>query len=91
MFLYIKQGIRPAALLALLVWFGFAAMHAAVAQDSPQPLSYSSAVDNYPDASEVPPIDWRAANAVVEQRGGWRAYAAEAAETAKRASQGGAQ
>lgn len=88
MFLYTKQGIRPAASLVVAIWFGLAVTHTALAQDKLPPLSYSSAFDNYPDAGEVAPIDWKTANDIVRQRGGWRAYAAEAA---KRAPQGGAQ
>ncbi|UFS55850.1 hypothetical protein LN050_08695 [Comamonadaceae bacterium M7527] len=91
MFLYINRSVRLVALPILFVWIGVATMHTALAQTNAPPLSHTSAFDLYPDNGEVTPIDWRAANVVVGQRGGWRAYAAEASEAAKRASQGGAQ
>lgn len=42
-------------------------------------LPYNSAMEGYKPFADEKPTPWRAANATVDQRGGWRAYAKEAA------------
>ena len=50
---------------------------------STQPaLAHQSAMEGYKAFKDEKPIPWTAANALVEQRGGWRAYAQEASEDA---------
>lgn len=53
-------------------------------------LPYNSAMEGYRAFSDEKPTPWRAANATVDQRGGWRAYAKEAAgeDAAKQPSAG---
>ena len=42
-------------------------------------LPYRSAMEGYKPFADEKPTPWRAANTTVDQRGGWRAYAKEAA------------
>ena len=42
-------------------------------------LPYTSAMEGYKAFADETPTPWRAANTTVDQRGGWRAYAKEAA------------
>ncbi len=67
---------------------------AAGAQNTPAPatttapstqtaLAHQSAMEGYKSFADEKPIPWAAANALVEQRGGWRAYAQEASEGAQ--------
>lgn len=42
-------------------------------------LPYNSAMEGYKAFADEKPTPWRTANTTVEQRGGWRAYAKEAA------------
>ncbi len=71
----------------------------AVAQTAPAPsrpppaetpeLSFQSAFDGYRSYKDEKAIPWKEANETVYQRGGWRAYAKEAAESSP--SEAGAQ
>ena len=45
---------------------------------TPASLSYRSALDGYQAFADEKPTPWRAANEIVNSRGGWRAYAREA-------------
>ncbi|MCX2861450.1 hypothetical protein OOZ63_06315 [Paucibacter sp. PLA-PC-4] len=63
----------------------------AVAQARPDPTDpraevpaarHQSALQHYKPLSETEPADWRDANRRVQQAGGWRAYAREAAASA---------
>lgn len=81
----------PARWLAVLP--AMAATLAAVAQPAPAPapraeeaaahapptLSYKSALEGYRPFTDDKPIPWKEANETVRQRGGWKAYAEEAA------------
>ncbi|MEJ1171395.1 hypothetical protein [Variovorax sp. CCNWLW235] len=42
-------------------------------------LSYKSALEGYRPFTDEKPIPWKEANETVRQRGGWQAYAKEAA------------
>lgn len=52
----------------------------AVADPAPPALVFRSALDGYQPYTEEKPIPWKEANETVYRRGGWRAYAKEAAE-----------
>lgn len=87
---HIRYGLTARAwpqlgLLSALVFMGSAQAQqvpAAAATPSPVPLvSYSSAFDHYPKQGDAPATDWKLANDVVAQKGGWRAYAKEAQDT----------
>jgi hypothetical protein len=81
----------PARWLAVLP--AMAAALAAAAQPAPAPapraeeaatrapttLSYKSALEGYRPFTDDKPIPWKEANETVRQRGGWKAYAEEAA------------
>ena len=66
----------PAGWLAALS--AFAAI-AAAAQPAPTVLNYKSAMEGYRPFTDDKPIPWKEANETVRQRGGWKAYAEEAA------------
>ena len=68
----------PAAWLAALS--AFAALSAG-AQPAPTVLDYKSALEGYRPFADVKPIPWKEANETVYRRGGWQAYAKEAAES----------
>ena len=60
----------------------------AIAQPTPPPaeprarppvVAYPSALEGYRPFADEKPIPWKAANDTVHRRGGWRAYAKEAA------------
>lgn len=87
---HIRYGLTARAwpqlgLLSALAFMGAAQAQqvpAAPATPSPVPLvSYSSAFDRYPKQGDAPATDWKLANDVVGQKGGWRAYAKEAQDT----------
>jgi len=75
----------------LAVFPAVAASFAAAAQPAPVPsadegvagaptgLSYRSAFEGYRPFTDDKPIPWKQANETVRQRGGWKAYAEEAA------------
>jgi len=46
---------------------------------APTTLSYKSALEGYRPFTDDKPIPWKEANETVRQRGGWKAYAEEAA------------
>ena len=69
----------PAGWLAALS--AFAAI-AAAAQPAPTVLNYKSAMEGYRPFTDDKPIPWKEANDTVYRRGGWKAYAKEAAEGA---------
>jgi hypothetical protein len=46
---------------------------------APAALSYKSALEGYRPFTDEKPIPWKEANETVRQRGGWQAYAKEAA------------
>jgi len=46
---------------------------------APTGLSYKSALEGYRPFTDDKPIPWKEANETVHQRGGWKAYAEEAA------------
>jgi hypothetical protein len=46
---------------------------------APPVLTYKSALEGYRTFTDEKPIPWKEANETVRQRGGWRAYAKEAA------------
>ncbi|AVP58181.1 hypothetical protein C7H73_11255 [Pulveribacter suum] len=77
--------LSPAPWLACLTTFvaltaGAQNSHGTTPVPSQTPaLPYNSAMEGYKALSDEKPIPWRAANTTVEQRGGWRAYAKEAA------------
>lgn len=80
----------PARWLAALA--GVAMALPAIAQPASPPaaeppaavaLPYRSAFENYRRFQDEKPVDWKAANDTVQQRGGWRAYAREGAEAAQ--------
>lgn len=48
---------------------------------APTTLSYKSALEGYRPFTDDKPIPWKEANETVRQRGGWKAYAEEAAGT----------
>lgn len=48
---------------------------------APTALSYKSALEGYRPFTDDKPIPWKEANETVRQRGGWKAYAEEAAGT----------
>ncbi|MBT2333052.1 hypothetical protein J7E49_03880 [Variovorax paradoxus] len=48
---------------------------------APAALSYKSALEGYRPFTEEKPIPWKEANETVHRRGGWKAYAEEAAES----------
>ncbi|MDH6590364.1 hypothetical protein M2165_000253 [Variovorax sp. TBS-050B] len=63
-----------------------AAALAAAAQPTPAPAArapavpaYKSAFEGYQPFADAQPIPWKEANETVHRRGGWRAYAKEAA------------
>jgi hypothetical protein len=75
----------PARWLAV---FPAMAVLAAMAQPAPgeapaaapaAALSYKSALEGYRPFTDEKPIPWKEANETVRQRGGWQAYAKEAA------------
>lgn len=45
------------------------------------PLPFQSAFDGYKPYTDEPTLEWRQANELTAQIGGWRAYAREAAQT----------
>ncbi|BEP39393.1 hypothetical protein GmRootV59_57640 (plasmid) [Variovorax sp. V59] len=49
------------------------------AAGAPTALSYRSAFEGYRPFTDDKPIPWKQANETVRQRGGWKAYAEEAA------------
>lgn len=55
----------------------------APATSSPSALPYRSALDGYQPFGDEKAIPWKEANDTVYRRGGWRAYAKEAAEGSK--------
>ncbi|MET3918466.1 hypothetical protein ABID97_005297 [Variovorax sp. OAS795] len=69
----------PAGWLAALS--AFAAI-ATSAQPAPTVLNYKSALEGYRPFTDDKPIPWKEANDTVYRRGGWQAYAKEAAEAA---------
>lgn len=91
MYIRFTRLARPGQPLAMAcaLWLGLLGLPQAHAQPTPPLVSYSSALDNYPFANEVEAIDWKTANDTVAKRGGWRAYANEAA--AKASTSGGKQ
>lgn len=46
---------------------------------APPALTYKSALEGYRPFTDEKPIPWKEANETVRQRGGWQAYAKEAA------------
>lgn len=54
---------------------------AAATDGSPPVLTYKSAFEGYRPFADEKPIPWREANETVYRRGGWQAYAKEAAGT----------
>lgn len=52
---------------------------AAAPEAAPAVLTYKSALEGYRPFTDEKPIPWKEANETVRQRGGWRAYAKEAA------------
>ncbi|MDQ0572157.1 hypothetical protein QFZ42_003991 [Variovorax paradoxus] len=48
---------------------------------APAVLTYKSAFDGYRPFADEEPVPWKEANETVRQRGGWQAYAKEAAGT----------
>ncbi|WP_431108037.1 hypothetical protein [Variovorax paradoxus] len=46
---------------------------------APTVLTYKSALEGYRSFTDEKPVPWKEANETVHQRGGWRAYAKEAA------------
>lgn len=81
----------PAGWLALLS--AFAALSVS-AQPAPTVLTYKSALEGYRPFADEKSIPWKEANETVYRRGGWQAYAKEAAEgappTAAESSKGAA-
>ena len=79
----------PAAWLAVLS--AMAAASAAVAQPAPATAipRYQSAFEGYQAFADEKPIPWKEANDTVHRRGGWRAYAKEAAEPSSEAGSPG--
>ncbi|MDQ0025069.1 hypothetical protein J2X90_002875 [Variovorax paradoxus] len=73
----------PAGWLALLS--AFAALSAA-AQPAPTVPDYKSALEGYRPFADAKPIPWKEANETVYRRGGWQAYAKEAAESTRSAA-----
>ena len=73
----------PAACLALLS--AFAALSAA-AQPAPTVPDYKSALEGYRPFVDARPIPWKEANETVYRRGGWQAYAKDAAESTSSAA-----
>jgi hypothetical protein len=69
----------PAGWLALLSAF---VASSAAAQPAPTVLNYKSALEGYRPYADEKPIPWKEANETVYRRGGWQAYAKEAAEGA---------
>lgn len=51
----------------------------ATAAEPAAALSFRSAMDGYKPFADEKPVPWKEANDTVHQRGGWRAYAKEAA------------
>lgn len=54
-------------------------------------VAYESVLNAYPSWGQTAVMSWPDANDVVQERGGWRAYAQEAAEAAKAARSANAQ
>jgi hypothetical protein len=52
---------------------------AAAPEAAPAVLTYKSALEGYRPFTDEQPIPWKEANETVRQRGGWQAYAKEAA------------
>jgi hypothetical protein len=81
----------PAAWLA--VFSAMAAASAAVAQPAPASAPaiprYQSALEGYQAFADEKPIPWKEANDTAHRRGGWRAYAKEAAEPSSEAGSAG--
>jgi hypothetical protein len=50
------------------------------AQAAPPALSYRSALEGFQGFADEKAVPWKQANDTVHQRGGWKAYAKEAAE-----------
>ena len=73
----------PAGWLALLS--AFAALSAA-AQPAPTVPDYKSALEGYRPFADAKPIPWKEANETVYRRGGWQAYAKDAAESTSSAA-----
>ena len=73
----------PAGWLALFTAFGALT---ASAQPVPTVLNYKSALEGYRPYADEKPIPWKEANETVYRRGGWQAYAKEAAEGASPAA-----
>ena len=87
---HIRYGLTARAwpqlglLGALAFMAGAQAQQVPAAPATPSPVSlvsYSSAFDHYPKQGDAPATDWKLANDVVGQKGGWRAYAKEAQDT----------
>ncbi len=81
---------RPLAWPAILL--GVAAAYAQPAPATPPPANpapdpqttpapFQSALDGYQPYADERTLDWRQANELTAQIGGWRAYAREAAQT----------
>jgi len=69
----------PARWLAALSVVGAAGALAQGAPPEPPALPYRSAFEGYRPHGQEKPVAWNEANETVHQRGGWRAYAKEAA------------
>jgi hypothetical protein len=69
----------PARWLATLLALAAACAWAQPAPAEPPALPYRSAFEGYRPYTQDKPLSWKEANETVRQRGGWRAYAKEAA------------
>ena len=78
--------------LGLAVLSAMAAASAAAAQPATAPAipQYESAFEGYRPFADEQPIPWKEANDTVHRRGGWRAYAQEAAAAPSSATGGAA-
>lgn len=77
----------PACWLAVL--FALASPPALAQEAAPAAASvpaFRSAFEGYQPFADAQPMPWRAANETVRARGGWKAYAREAAEPAPAAT-----
>lgn len=76
----------PALWLALLTAVVALAASAQPAPPVPSMPAFQSAFEGYQAFADDPPIPWKQANETVHQRGGWKAYAQQAASAPAAAS-----
>jgi hypothetical protein len=87
-----SPALRPASIPAVIAFTALATLSTGVAvvqpasaqsemapTSAPPVLTYKSALEGYRPFTDEKPIPWKEANETVRQRGGWQAYAKEAA------------